>query len=91
VVAGTSATIASTIGTARAQHAGRGGLRLEQHPLVARVPVSCSLRIVAVGLNAARTGIGSPFEIPPCTPPERFVRVRTRPSSTKNASLCSAR
>ena len=28
--------------------------------------VSCSRRIVAVGLNATRTRIDSPFEMPPC-------------------------
>jgi hypothetical protein len=46
------------------------------------VTVSCSSRIVAVGLNATRSAIGSPIEMPPWTPPERLVRVRTRPSST---------
>ena len=33
---------------------------------------------VAVGLNATRKWIVSPFEMPPWTPPLRFVRVRTR-------------
>jgi len=39
--------------------------------------------IVAVGLNATRSVIGSPFEIPPCTPPERLVRVPIAPSSRR--------
>jgi len=37
--------------------------------------------IVAVGLNATRSVIGMPFEIPPWMPPERFVRVAIVPSS----------
>ena len=35
--------------------------------------------MVEVGLNATRTQIVSPFEMPPWTPPLRFDRVRVRP------------
>ena len=37
-------------------------------------------RIVAVGLKARRTTTASPFVMPPCTPPERLLDVRGRPS-----------
>ena len=52
--------------------------------------VCCSLRIVAVGLNATRITIGSPLLMPPWMPPELLVAVCSRPSlvGTK-ASLCS--
>ena len=51
--------------------------------------VCCGCRIVAVGLKATRKTSSSPLLMPPCTPPERFVTVRTRPSRFSKASLCS--
>ena len=48
--------------------------------LPSRSTVSCGRMIVAVGLNAMRSVIGSPFEMPPWMPPERFVRVPIVPS-----------
>ena len=72
--------MASTSGTARGSTHGSWrprGCRVTSLP--ASSTVCCGRRIVAVGLNAARTTIASPFEMPPCTPPERLVRVRTRP------------
>ena len=41
-----------------------------------------------VGLNATRTTMSSPLEMPPCTPPERLDAVRMpSPSSGLNGSL----
>mmetsp|Transcript_8984 Transcript_8984/g.17872 ORF Transcript_8984/g.17872 Transcript_8984/m.17872 type:complete len:229 (-) Transcript_8984:498-1184(-) len=51
--------------------------------------VFCFLAMVAVGLKAILSRMSSPFDIPPCTPPDLFVFVRTRPSSMKYSSLCS--
>ena len=45
-----------------------------QHPPV-RVTVFCSLPMVEVGLNATRSTMFSPFEMPPWMPPLLFVRV----------------
>ena len=42
-----------------------------------------------VGLKAARNVMGMPVEMPPSIPPQRFVRVTTRPFSTAKASLFS--
>ena len=53
------------------------------------VTVFCSRAIVEVGLNATRKKMSSPLLIPPCTPPELFVVVRTFSSRTSKGSLCS--
>ena len=47
--------------------------------LPSRVTVFWSWPIVEVGLNATRTQIVSPLEMPPWTPPLRFDRVLVRP------------
>ena len=58
--------------------------------MLSRSTVCCGDEIVAVGLNATRTSISCPFEMPPCTPPDRFVAVAGRPSGPgTNWSLCS--
>jgi hypothetical protein len=78
----TSAAIASTIGTARGRT--QGSWRPRFFRVVSwpwRSTVRCSCMIVAVGLKATRKWIDSPLVMPPCTPPLRLVRVRTRPPS----------
>ena len=49
----------------------------------------CVLAMDGVGLTARRKTIGMPFEMPPRMPPQWFVSVTTRPSSTRYASLFS--
>ena len=57
-----------------AARTGRGGpWRRASTALPSRSTVCCAEAIVAVGLNATRTTIGSPLLMPPCTPPERLV------------------
>src|SRR5215471_19145785 len=71
--------MASTIGTARGSTHGSWrpcASSLAARP--ARSTVSCARRIVAVGLKATRTTTSSPLLMPPCTPPERLLRVRGR-------------
>src|SRR5690606_16762840 len=85
----TSAVIDSTSGTARGSTQGSCLPRASRMRLRPRTStVSCGLRIVAVGLNATRKRSGSPFVIPPWTPPERLVRVPIRPRFLMNGSLC---
>ena len=83
--------MASTIGTARGSTQGSWrplAERVVAEPLA--VTVCCSLRIVAVGLNATRITIASPLLIPPWMPPEWFVAVWREPSVVgRKASLCS--
>src|ERR1043166_3680040 len=86
----TRAAIASTIGTARGRT--QGSWRPRAASVVSSpdaVTVFCSRERVAVGLNATRKKISSQLLIPPCTPPELFVVVRTLSSRTSNGSLCS--
>ena len=82
--------MASTMGTARGRTQGswrpRGRISVI---LPSRETVFCILAIVAVGLKPTRTTMFSPFEIPPCTPPDRFVDVRILPSRNSKGSLCS--
>ena len=49
----------------------------------------CVFAMDGVGLTARRKTIGMPFEMPPRMPPQWFVSVTTRPSSTRYASLFS--
>ena len=53
--------------------------------------VSCSMKIVATGLNATARVMGMPFEMPPWMPPEWLVRVRTVPGVAPGSkgSLCT--
>ena len=82
--------MASTMGTAL------GSTQGSWRPFAASVVASplalivcCSLRIVAVGLKATRSTIGSPLLIPPWIPPELLVAVCRLPSLVgRNASLC---
>ena len=59
----------------RRDHGGPLAARIVASPW--SVTVSCGCAMVAVGLNATRSRIGSPMLMPPCTPPELLVRVRT--------------
>ena len=72
--------MASTMGAARGRTQG------SWRPPAARVTsfppestVRCGRRIVEGGLKATRKTIGIPVEMPPSTPPARFVSVATRP------------
>ena len=73
--------MASTMGTAL------GSTQGSWRPFAASVVASplalivcCSLRIVAVGLKATRSTMGSPLLIPPWIPPELLVAVCKLPS-----------
>ena len=90
VIRRTSVAMASTMGTAR------GRTQASWRPLPAssvfspeEVTVSCEVMMVAVGLKATRKRMCSPLEMPPCTPPERLLVVRTLPSTMRKGSLCS--
>mmetsp|Transcript_29662 Transcript_29662/g.76130 ORF Transcript_29662/g.76130 Transcript_29662/m.76130 type:complete len:206 (+) Transcript_29662:50-667(+) len=81
--ASTSATMASTIGTARGTTHGSWRPRASSSTsLPSRVTVFCLRAMVEVGLKARRTMMSSPLEMPPWTPPERLDRVRVCPLSS---------
>lgn len=70
--------IASTIGTALGSTQASCLPRpLRRVSSWSEVMVGCSLMMVAVGLNATRKMMFSPLDMPPWTPPERLVLVRT--------------
>mmetsp|Transcript_46866 Transcript_46866/g.111599 ORF Transcript_46866/g.111599 Transcript_46866/m.111599 type:complete len:314 (+) Transcript_46866:301-1242(+) len=85
----TRAAMVSTIGTARGTT--HGSCRPFASRTVAtpmKSAVGWALPMVAGGLNARRSTIGIPFEMPPWTPPEWLVVVTIRPSGMiSNMSL----
>ena len=83
--------MASTMGTARGSTQGSWRPRpLSSVSSLLDVTVFCSVMMVAVGLNATLKEMFSPLEMPPWTPPERLLVVRTVSPSMTKGSLCSA-